>query len=144
MRDFVYENGSFLSKSDFEKKFNFEICFMQYNSMIIAVAKFAKGLRFCKETYSNIIGPFVPYHCVEILLYKKCTKHIYKLIYTNTVGILPTSIRRWNSTIVQRGYREIILQNLFKICFEVTKDSSIQWLQYIENNAYPFPYHSLC
>lgn len=67
VKDFLYENGSFLSKSDFEKKFNFEICFMQYNSMISAVAKFVKSSKFCKETYSNIIGPFVPYHCAEIL-----------------------------------------------------------------------------
>lgn len=68
--------------------------------MISVVVKFVKGLKFCKEIYSYSIGFFVFYYCVEIFLYKKCIKYIYKLININIVGILLILIRRWNFIIV--------------------------------------------
>lgn len=131
VKDFLHDDGSFLSKSEFEKRFHLnKVCFMQYNSIISAVRKFVKDSNFSKENYVNFVGPFLPFYCVELLLYKKCTKPIYNLINTNVQCIIPNSIIRWNSKIVMRGHSELILQDIFKVCFKVTTDTTVQWLQY--------------
>ena len=36
-------------------------------------------MNFSKDNNTKTVGPFIPFHCVEILLYKKCTKSIYEL-----------------------------------------------------------------
>ena len=43
---------------------------------------------------------------------------------------IPSSICRWNLTTVQMGYLELPIHDVFKICFKVTTDSNVQWLQY--------------
>ena len=75
---------------------------MKYNSIISAISKYVNDMNFSKENYTKTVGPFIPFHCVEILLYKKCTKPIYKLVNTKKEGIT-NSIRRWNLTTVQKG-----------------------------------------
>ena len=30
-------------------------------------------MNFSKNNYIKTVGPFIPSHCVKILLYKKCT-----------------------------------------------------------------------
>ena len=102
---------------------------MKYNSIICAISKYVKDMNFSKDNYIKTVGPFIPFHCVEILLYKKCTKPIYKLVNTKKERI-PSSICRWNLTTVQMGYLELPLHDVFKICFKVTTDSNVQWLQY--------------
>lgn len=68
---------------------------MQYNSI---VRKFLKDYIFSKKNYNVITaGPFVRLYCVELLLYKKCTKPINILINTNTECVIPNSIIRPNS-----------------------------------------------
>ena len=46
-------------------------------------------MNFSKDNYIKIVGPFIAFHNVEILLYKKYTKPKYKLVkmYTNVGGI---------------------------------------------------------
>lgn len=56
--------------------------------------------------------------------------YIRNIINTNVQCIIPNSIIRWNSNIVMRGYSELILQDIFKVCFKVTTDTTVQWLQY--------------
>ena len=131
--DFLYDDGSIVSKSDFEKRFNFNtnICCLKYNSIISAISKYVKNMNFSKDNYTKTVGPFIPFHCVEILLYKKCTKPIYKLVNTRKESTcIPSSICRWNLTTVQMGYLELPIHDVFKICFKVTTDSNVQWLQY--------------
>ena len=84
-------------------------------------------MNFSKDNYTKTVGPFIPFHCVEILLYKKCTKPIYKLVNTKKET---NSICRWNVTTVQMGYSELPIHDVFKICFKVTTDSNVQWFQY--------------
>lgn len=103
---------------------------MHYNSIISAVGKFVNDSNFSMENYANIVSPFVPFYCVELLLHKKCTKPIYILISTNAICVILNSIIRWNSKIAMRGYSELILQDVFKVCFKVTTDTTVQWLQY--------------
>ena len=128
--DFLYDFGSIVSRLDFEKKrfnFNSNICCLKYNSIISAISKYVKDMNFSKDNYTKTVGPFIPFHCVEILLYKKCTKPIYKLVNTKKET---NSICRWNVTTVQMGYSELPIHDVFKICFKVTTDSNVQWFQY--------------
>ena len=83
-------------------------------------------MNFSKDNHIKTVGPFIiPFHCVEILLYKKCTKPIYKLVNTKKESI-PSSICRWNLSIVHIGYLELPIFDVFKICFKVTTDDSVQ------------------
>ena len=50
-------------------------------------------MNFSKDIYIKTVGSFIPFHCVEILLYKKCTKSIYELFNTKEESI-PSSICR--------------------------------------------------
>ena len=72
-------------------------------------------MNFSKDNNTKTVGPFIPFHCVEILLYKKCTKPIYKLVNTKKESIT-NSICRWNVTTVQMGYSELPIHDVFKIC----------------------------
>ena len=45
----------------------------------------------------------------------------------NTNNITPTSIVKWNSFLLLKGNEEITSQNVFKLCFRLTTDSTIQW-----------------
>ena len=101
---FLYDDGSIVSRLDFEKRFNFNtnICCLKNNSIISAISKYVKDMNFSKDNNTKTVGPFIPFQCVEILLYKKCTKPIYKLVNTKKEGIT-NSICRWNLTTVQMG-----------------------------------------
>ena len=129
--DFLNDDGSIVSKSDFEKRFNFNtnISCMRHNSIICAISKYVKDMNFSKNNYIKTVGPFIPFHYLEILLYKKSTKPIYNLVNSKKESI-PSSICRWKLTTVQMGYQELPLHDVFKICFKVTTDSNVQWLQY--------------
>lgn len=91
---------------------------MQYNSIISAFQSFVKASNFSMENYVNIVGPFLPFYCVELLLYKKCTKPIYNLINTNVQCIIPNLIIRWSSKIVMRGYSERNFTGYFQSMFQ--------------------------
>ena len=75
---FLYDDGSIVSRLDFEKRFNFNknICCLKYNSIISAISKYVKDMNFSKDNHIKTVGPFnIPFHCVEILL---CKKLMYK------------------------------------------------------------------
>ena len=51
--DLLYDDGSIVSKSEFEKKFKFNtnICCMKYNSIICAISKYVKDKLFVRQLY---------------------------------------------------------------------------------------------
>lgn len=113
----------------FENKFNVShVCTMQYNSIISAIAKFLRLFSFTKEMYCYTIGPIILLYYEQLFFYKKCTNIIYKNI--NTKDKTPASVVRWNSEISLNGYLEKNTKDVFKICFNVTKDSAAQWFKY--------------
>ena len=78
VNDFLDENGLFLSRELFKNKFNItNVCTMQYNSIISAIAKFLKNSCFSREEYCCVYGPGIPLYYEPLLFYKKCTKIIY-------------------------------------------------------------------
>ena len=101
---------------------------MQYNSQHYeCYCNFFFKSRFSREEYCCFYGPGIPVYYEPLLFYKKCTKIIYKNINTN--NITPTSIVKWNSFLLLKGDAEITSQDVFKLCFKLTTDSTIQWFQ---------------
>lgn len=64
----------------------------------------------------------------NILLNKKCTKVINNCIKKNS--FVPTSIYKWNEELSPPGLNSICIQDVFKVCFKITVDFSLQKLQY--------------
>jgi hypothetical protein len=126
--DFLDEKGCFLSKENFAKKYNIEsICCMKYNSVISAISTFMKGLNFSKEHCVKMYRPFSPLYFGIILQAKKTSQYIYRFI--NISNNVPKSFEKWKSLHL---YKELhfTVQDVFKNCFMVSKDSKVQWLQY--------------
>ena len=48
---------------------------------------YVKDMNFFKDNYIKTVGQFIHFRCVEIPLYKKCTKPIYKLNNTKKESI---------------------------------------------------------
>jgi exonuclease III len=138
--DFLDEKGYFLSKEDFAEKYNIEpICCMKYNSVISAISTFMKGEKFSREHYVKMYGPFFPLYFRIILQAKKTSQYIYRFI--NTSYTVPKSFEKWKSL---HCYRElhVTIQDVFKNCFMVSKDSKVQWLQYrILHRILPVKYY---
>lgn len=127
--DFLSNEGNFLTKNMFQQKFNISrICIMQYNSIITAISSFLKCMSLNKNVVESRYGPYLPFYFENILLNEKCTKVIYNCINKN--NIVPTSIYKWNEELSPHGLENICIQDVFKICFKITMDSSLQWLQY--------------
>ena len=46
----------------------------------------------------------------------------------NDKEVVPTAIEKWNIELTQYGVDNILIKDVFKICFKTTPDSSIQLL----------------
>ena len=107
---------------------------MKYNSTcnIRAISKNVKDINFSKAITCifKTVGPLIhaPYNCVEIFLHKKCTKHKQVNSKKESMQCL---ICRYNLKInVLRGYLELSILDVFKMCFNLITDSNVQGLQY--------------
>ena len=61
-------------------------------------------------------------------------KVLYDALFKNKVlmndkEVVPTSIEKWNIELTQYGV-DISKEDVFKVCFKTTTDSSVQWLQF--------------
>ena len=63
--------------------------------------QYVKEMNFSKDNFIKTVGPFIPFHCVEILLHKKRKNPIFKLVNTKKESIL-SLICRWNLKTVQK------------------------------------------
>ena len=50
-------------------------------------------------------------------------------VLMNDKEVVPTSIEKWNIALTQYGV-DISKEDVFKVCFKTTTDSSVQWLQF--------------
>jgi hypothetical protein len=80
--------------------------------------------------------PYLPFYYVNVLLNEKFTKPIYNCLNNN--DIIPNSLSKWKAF----GVTDICLQDIFKVCFKTTVDTSVQWLQYrILHRLLPVSYY---
>ena len=121
-----FQNNTFLSKPEFENKFSLNsICFLKFHSVKTAILHFIKsrkvqiGLSQCYEVY-----PYIPFH-IHILNFRfNGSKQIYQFL--NYMEVNPSSILKWNAHYAA----DIKTPEVFKNCFRITVDSSLQWLQF--------------
>ena len=69
-----------------------------------------------------------PFYFDYILLKEKCSTDIYRCLNNNE--IIPSSINKWNTVLATYLSNNNYLRDGFKICFKITSDSIVQWLQY--------------
>ena len=50
-------------------------------------------------------------------------------VLMNDKEVVPTSIEKWNIALTQYGV-DISKEDVFKVCFKTTTDSSVQWLHF--------------
>lgn len=70
----------------------------------------------------------MPVFLQPVLISEKCTKIIYN--YLNEKDDVPTAINKWRTELTPYGVDDISVNDVFKICFKTTHDSSVQWLQF--------------
>ena len=62
-------------------------------------------------------------------------------VLMNDKEVVPTSIEKWNIELTQYGV-DISKEDVFKVCFKTTTDSSVQWLQFrILHRIFPVGYY---
>ena len=75
-----------------------------------------------------------------VLQTNKCSQCIYRCI--NISNDVPNSFLKWKTLPSLNEAQEITVCNIFKICFKVSKDSRVQWLQYrILHRILPVKYY---
>jgi hypothetical protein len=70
----------------------------------------------------------MPVFFKPVLLHEKVSKIIYNAL--NDKEDIPTSMGKWKTELSLYGVDDISVQEVFKICFKTTNDSSVQWLRY--------------
>ena len=101
---------------------------MQYNSITTAILKYLRFLHVDRTFVKLLPNACIPIFFQGVLPFEKCTRNIYKLL--NDKEVVPTAIEKWNIELTQYGVDNISIQDVFKVCFKITIDSSIQWLQF--------------
>ena len=97
--------------------------------MYYAIQKCYKcHVKFYENCVQIVCKPSIPFYYEPILLYEKSTKIIYRL--SNESYTDPNSISRWNSELSPHRIQELLVKDVFKVCFKITTDSTAQWLQY--------------
>lgn len=139
--DFLNENGNILSRIDFTERFHFSyIPPMLYNSLICAISKYLTYLSIDKSTLKRDCTTFMPFYYESIFLKEKVTKHIYICLTSN--DCVPTAINKWNAELCDILPNDLCVQDVFKICFRTTNDSTVNWLQYrILHRILPVKYY---
>ena len=127
--DMFDDESNFLSVNALKQRYNFEsVCIMQYNSVISAISNFMKIVSIKRNCVKIVCKPSISFYYEPILLYEKCTKVIYRLLNESYTD--PNSISRWNSELSPHRIQELLVKDVFKVCFKITTDSTAQWLQY--------------
>lgn len=102
-----------------------DVCILQYNSVVSAISKYLESF-LTKNSYQGFITPCIPIYFNFLFLHNKCTNVVY--IHLNSCHVIPTSIPKWDSELVQYG-AEICVNKAFNVCLKSANDTKLQWLQ---------------
>ena len=70
------------------------------------------------------IDTYFPFYYETLLSNEKCTTILYSVLNTNSIK--PTTILKW----ISKLNCNFDIQEVFKICFKVIYNTSVQWLQF--------------
>ena len=96
---------------------------MQYNSVISVISKCFKNMAIKRTILNKSCLPYLPFYYEYIFSNTKCSKIIYNVINKNCLK--PTAISKWNSELSPHGVNDICTQDVFRVCFKTTNDSSV-------------------
>ena len=113
---------------------------MKYHSIITATSKYLRCMSIDRQSTKKSINPYMPVFFKPVLLHEKVSKIIYNVL--NEKEVIPTSMGKWEAELSPYGVDDISVQEVFKICFKTTNDSSVQWLQFrILYRIFPVRYY---
>lgn len=101
---------------------------MLYNSVICAISKYLSYLSIDKSTLKRDCTTFMPFYYESIFFKEKVTKHIYICLTSN--DCVSTATNKWNAEQCDTLPNDLCVQDVLKICFRTTNDSTVNWLQY--------------
>lgn len=129
VQDFFDDDCNLLDFGVLKNTYNLsDSCVMQYNSIVTAISKYLKSLLIDRSSFKRLPNPYVPLFFEPLISSEKCSKIFYNFLNKNEA--IPTSISKWEAELRPYGVDTISVQDVFKICYKTTSDSSAQWLQF--------------
>ena len=122
----VHENNSLYSFQEFKEKFHIDTNFLQYYGICCTIQKY---LRLHDNQVDNFSHPNIPANLKIIWRNKKGAKTFYNVLLNNSS--ISTGRKKWDEIF---EFDEVAWKNIYKIPFHVTRQTSLQWLQYRINH----------
>ena len=129
VNDLLNNSGNLLSFNEFSAKYDINTNFLQYQNIIGSIRAFLNNITLIHQAQKEV-NPVQPLIIKIINSKSKGCRQIYDFILR--VKTLPTSRRKWNNELnLNANFNWNII---YRIPFNVTKDSNLQWFQYKVNH----------
>ncbi|XP_013411821.1 uncharacterized protein LOC106174705 [Lingula anatina] len=121
--DFL-ENNRILTKEEFEQKFSLQnCCALTFYGIRNSIKH-----RLMNKTHNDVLEitshPFLP-QAIELLIkHSKGCRDFYQTLYKPATRM--TNEKKWNA----KSNFDVHWKDVYKNCFETTKDTKLQWFQY--------------
>ena len=116
------DNCTFYTFDEFIDIYNIRSNFLQFNGVIRAVKKYISTFNF---DFKKVTNPFIPLNIEIFLKRTKGTKEFYNPLVKSIT--LPSGKKKWNELF---EYDDITWKNIFKLPFQITKNTKLQWFQF--------------
>lgn len=123
VNDVVGKDGKFYSFQEAKEKFDININYMQYFSMIHAIKKWQKELVLTNIT-EKLPNPLIPTYLYIYMKNKKGCKNMYIILNHNTETA--TGRVTWSKIY---DFDDIAWNDIYLWPFKITKDTTLQWFQ---------------
>ena len=97
---------------------------MKYNIVVTSITKYLRAMSIDRFLEKRNFDTCMPFYNETLLCNEKCIQILYSVLNTNSIK--PSTVLKWISKLNCNFY----IQEIFKICFKVTDDASVQWLQF--------------
>ena len=117
-------NKCLYNLEEFQQRYNINTNFLQYASISRSIQKYiTESTRPC-ESPSR---PFIPFNLKVILKCKKGAKLYYNMLLNSDSSCKSTGRKKWEEIF---EFSDQIWGRIYKLPFQVTKESKLQWFQY--------------
>lgn len=124
INDFLDSNGEVLTLADFQRKFDLQVNFLQFEGMARSIKDYIFSFDFASFLYRED-NPIRPYPLLFILRHRKGCRDIYDKFKIK--NILPSSVRKWQNELNLPFHFD--WKKIFDLPFKITKDTSLRWFQ---------------
>ena len=116
------KDGTFYTFQDFVNVYGIRTDFLTFNGLLRAVKKYVPAVN---NPHENFPFPYIPLGISYFLERVKGSKLFYNILNKNK--ITPTGTRKWCEIF---NIDTVTFTIFFRITFNVTKDTKLQWFQY--------------